>query len=163
MEKGIILNGSNSIAVAKENDLIHRLKPTPQYTAINFGVLLENMARVYDLSKYLTSSYRVLSNVWNYATDNKTDWKENPTASSPYVNSVTVKVFEGDNCVCNRFLYTQEAYWNDSYLILHPHQKVQLTSDTFVTNLTFYCEKVILEQPINLVPELIYDKPYVNT
>lgn len=154
MEKGIILNGSNSIAVAKENDLVHRLNPVPELTPICLGKMQQMEWAVFDLSKHLNAAYRVVDVLLDEHKDDSTPSEDIQKTFYAENLRARVLVIEQERVVHHSFLIATAASTVFNPLYLKPHQKLQILCQQTLSNLTLYCEKIVCNQTINLLPEL---------
>ncbi|MEM9507542.1 MAG: hypothetical protein AAGA16_07605, partial [Cyanobacteria bacterium P01_E01_bin.35] len=69
LQKGLIRQGDESIAIAKIEGAIYRIEPIPEVQSITFHNLTANESKIFDLRKYLTYDYEILGIEPNYAVD----------------------------------------------------------------------------------------------
>ena len=69
IQKGLILNGNDSVAVARMNDAVYRLQPIPEITPIYFENFKRDVPKMIDLSTELPHDYQVLSIMADFPED----------------------------------------------------------------------------------------------
>ena len=142
MKKGIILNGTNSIAVAKENDLVHRLSPVPEFTVIRVGSLPNDVPTPFVLSEFLDCSYRVVSCITDEESDDRISPEDNPENASFWGNVLDIRLIEQDRYVGHISIGKTNYNRSSSPLYLHPHQILQIIPRNDVQALRFTARKL---------------------
>ena len=69
IQKGLILNGNDSVAIARMNDAVYRLQPIPEITPIYFENFKRDIPKMIDLSVELPHDYQVLSIMADFPED----------------------------------------------------------------------------------------------
>lgn len=154
MKKGIILNGTSSIAVGKEDDVVYRLNPTPMLTPIYMSGLFSKKWQIFDLSQQIDTSYRVVHFIGNDEGDDDRNLEETVNGISINNLRLLVVIIEHGKIVSNSYLDHLNSREKNPPIYLLPHQKMGIWCDQELTSLTFYCEKIICENTINLLPEV---------
>ena len=63
LQKGLIINGTDSIAVARMEDAVYRLQPIPDVTPIVFEQFKKDKPKLFKLDTELTHSYQMIDMV----------------------------------------------------------------------------------------------------
>lgn len=61
LQRDTILNGTNTLVVAKKEGLIYRVDPVPLIKQLTFPQLYKDKVYDFDLSKYIDTSYEAMS------------------------------------------------------------------------------------------------------
>ena len=69
IKKGLILNGTNSVAVARMDDAVYRLQPIPEITPISFENFKKSQPVLFDFSSKLPHDYQVVGVLADFVED----------------------------------------------------------------------------------------------
>ena len=150
IQKGLILNGSNSVAVARMNDAVYRLQPIPEITPIYFENFKRDVPKMIDLSTELPHDYQVLSIMADFPED---DYKTLGTDSKNQTIAtcrIEARLFRKGAAVAN--IYTNVG----TYLQTIPPFFVsrddvwEIKCRRDMNRIIFMCIPVITNKPITL-------------
>lgn len=158
LQKDIILNGSESLAVYKDNGVVYRASDIESYTPIVFNNLAAGLSKRFDLKTILDKSYKVVKADYDVvADDDFLNVTENMANNYRYQGASFSIVEQGKRLAWTWVeLYSLSTY--PTNLILQPNQSVIVRPSMDLRHITLYCQPVYLEQTI-VVPEVIFDEP----
>lgn len=150
MEKGIILNGTSSIAVAKQDDLIYRLKPIEEVIALNLGGFKANIPLLFEVNQQSKQAYKAIGWFGDLSSDDDMDYRS-PTYSIETIPlNGKFQIIENGKIVHQRFLSATTNLHDDGLFYLFPGQHLQVSMDKDATKVTLFCHPVLLTDSIIL-------------
>lgn len=150
LKKDVILNGTNSLAVAKENGIIYRVEPVPIIQEIRLYNIEKNKTKIFKLNDHLTKDYEILGIVADIPEDDgDADVATKDTGSQPTV-LLSLRIFQGKKAVDNiQLRFNSYPYYTNKLFINH-RDVWHVKSDREVKRITFMCRPVFMEQSIIL-------------
>lgn len=162
MKKDIILNGTDSIAVFKEDGLVYRAKDLESYTPIVFNNLKANTAYYFDLQSVISKGYRVVDAV----ADTKDDDELPVTSTAEAVQASYQGVFLSTLRNNKRQSFQQFGLGGGQtfgkLFPISPLDKLTILCGAACNSVTLYCQPIYLEKTI-IVPEVITNDPNNTT
>ncbi|WP_319418861.1 hypothetical protein [Pleurocapsa sp. FMAR1] len=161
IKKDIILNGTDSITVFKEDGLVYRAKDLESYTPIVLKNLRANIEHTFDLESVSSCNYQVIRIVTDVKADDDVVALDEQTASSYTSASGFISVIrQGKRVYQQYFTFTQfVGTYNALFFETNDLIRVKAFEDT--KSITLYCQPVYLEKTI-IVPEVITDEPVIS-
>lgn len=158
LQKGIVLNGQDSLAVFKDSGVVYRAAEIESYTPIVFRDLKVNEAKRFDLKTVLDKSYKVVNVGYDVvADDNFLNVSESEANNYQYQGASFSIVEQGKRLAWTWVqLYSFTSY--PTNLILQANQSLLVRPSMDLRHITLYCQPVYLEQTI-VVPEVILNEP----
>lgn len=148
--KGIIQQGTSSIAVAKKDDVVYRIDPIPEVTEITFAGFTANQTKTFDLNRYLAHDYQVLAIalvVADSVTAQQSEQQQQETVPS---SVMTLKVLKDNKAVDIRIVGIKTAFVPTNQLVINHNDTWTIKTDKDVESITVRCTPIILNQPITL-------------
>ena len=157
LQKDIILNGTESLVVYKDNGVVWRASDIASYTPIVFRDIEASKTKRFDLHSVISKDYQVIGLAIDAVGDDDVKtFPEQPAAgfsSLSFILSIVKNNKRKEIHQINSFngLATK-------VLILSPQDELRInTYNNALNSITFYCQPVYLEQTI-VVPEGILDE-----
>ena len=158
MEKGIILNGTSSIAVAKDNDLIYRIDPVREIVTFEVGIIKAKAPIFIDLNDQINTPYKVIGFTLDGTFDDNQDWKNDPDYVIQRFEQVNIQVIEKDKIIDHLFLSPNGLDFNTDHFYLLPWQQLRMDVPNSISSLKLYCVPVLMNKPINLLSKVLVDQ-----
>ena len=150
MEKGIILNGTSSIAVAKQDDLVYRLQPVRVVVPIVMSNLEAYTNKIFELNNYLNQDYQVVGATIDLAYDDDSAYEEGGETGGGSNSHVVIREVKNDKVLANMYYAVNEnGIRFDAFFLNHDNTLV-IQSSQKANSLTLYCVPVVLEKAITL-------------
>ena len=150
LQKGLIINGTDSIAVARMEDAVYRLQPIPEMTQVMFEDFINDRPKVFNLSTELPHDYQVVGMVVDFTED---DYQSLGTGSSNQTTlscRVEIRVFRNGKAV-QSFYTTIGAYPAQPVsMLLQRGDTWEIKCHRTINKLTFDCVPVLINKPITL-------------
>ncbi|WP_319422748.1 hypothetical protein [Pleurocapsa sp. FMAR1] len=161
IKKDIILNGTDSIAVFKEDGLVYRAKDLESYTPIVLGKIEPNTSREFKLLSAISKDYLVLEmNTDVVADDNPNAMDENTANNYNYAN-VNFTILREGKRVLSQIISLNAGNISTRTFLISPLDTLKITSSQALNSITLICQPVYLEKTI-FVPEVITDEPVIS-
>lgn len=147
---GIILNGQNSVAVARENDSVFRIQPLEVITEIKVNNFERNNVKEIVLSSFLEKDYTIIGVSADFVDDDDDLLEDGNRNPETLVAVVNLDVIGLDGSA------RKLAFWLNSYpsyvnrLFLNHNDTLRFKVSRALNSILFYCAPVILEKPINI-------------
>ena len=151
MKKGIILTGSDSIAVAKQDDLVYRLEPIKQVVPIVVNNLTEFTPVWIDLSKQLKQDYRVVESLVDTTQDDQYDYSLGRQSGGTDSVGGWIREIENGKVVKTIYFNTSEGGRVHYGTYFDRNKIITLELSKTVDSITFFCEPIVLENPVVLI------------
>ena len=158
LQKDIILNGSESLAVYKDNGVVWRASDIASYTPIVLRNIKANTAKKFDLTSNLAKDYKSVEIAIDVAFDNDAEIAFDSNNINNYYAVVWLTIIRNGVKVSHGFWQLYPGATNVSGVYLRSGDIVEVYSSYSLTSLTFYCQPVYLE-PTIVVPEVIINAP----
>ena len=158
LQKYIILNGQDSIAVFKDNGVVYRAADIESYTPIVLRNLTAGLPKRFDLQSVVSKDYQVRIINANHAFDNQVGEVAQQPDESGYYGSVRIRTIREGIRTSRSFLNIYESTAIASGWFLTPGDVLEVYASIDLTSLTLYCQPVYLENSI-VVPEVILNAP----
>ena len=150
MEKGIILSGTDSIAVAKQDDLVYRLEPIPVIVPIVIYDVKPYSLKVIELKDYLQQDYQVVGMTVDFAVDDAGAYYEGGESGGNNRVQVDIRRVKNDKPVASMKYDIYENGIAVDALFLNREEDLAMQSTSELNSMTLYCTPVVLEKPIVL-------------
>ena len=158
LQKDIILNGSESLAVYKDNGVVYRASDIRSYVPITLRGLVAGIPKRFDLLPVISKDYQVVAVSVDHAFDNQTDNLATQPNAQSYYGSIRVSVIRGGARISHNFTNVYESMAVASGWFLAPGDVMEVNASINLTSVTFWCQPVYLENTI-VVPEVISNEP----
>ena len=150
LNKSVILNGANSLAVAAKEGIIYRLQPVETMTEIKFHNFEKDKTKTIQLASFLNEDYKIVGVTVDFKSDDYEqlpDGNDNPSLPSCRAH---VRVFSQDKATENLlfWLSSYPSYVNTLYINHNDTWDIKLSED--VNKITFRCVPVIIDNSINI-------------
>lgn len=148
IKKGLILNGSDSVAVARIDDAVYRLEPITEITPISITDLKAGVPAIIQLGTELSHDYRIIGVTVDIPEDNEEDIKEGTNRESNIYVRTEIRIVSQNKAVENLVLNLSSypAYINPMFINHNDVWKVKAYRD--VDKITFRCVPIIMNKPI---------------
>ena len=144
--KSTILNGTNALAVALRQNIVHRLQPIEVMKPISFYDFKKNETKAINLSDELTEDYKIVGITVDFWGDDDTTLEEElPNKLSDKARAY-VRIIHKNKATENIVfgLSSYPPYLNALYINHNDIWKVKTDRD--VKKITFRCVPVIIEK-----------------
>ena len=158
LQKSVVLNGQDSIAVFKDAGVVYRASDIASYTPIVFRNLVAGVQKRFDLQSVVSKEYQVKIINVNHAFDNRVGEVAEQPDESGYYGSVRIRTIREGIRASRSFLNIYESTAIAPGWFLTPDDLLELYASINLTSLTLYCQPVYLENTI-VVPEVILNAP----
>ncbi|MEL6438695.1 MAG: hypothetical protein AAFQ80_05490 [Cyanobacteria bacterium J06621_8] len=149
LTEGFLNQGSESIAVVKDRDLIYRLEPTKLYQEITVENVLDEGTSIIDLSKYIDKDHEVVSYFMDIAfDDNFTKEEMEQAEDNEYGGKLILMPCRQGKPYQRVRMVIGAGRVQFRHFFLRPDETLKIYSTVALTSLTFVCEPVLLRQPI---------------
>lgn len=150
LKREVILNGTNSLAVAEENGIIYRVDPIPIIQEIRLYNIEKNRTKIFKLDDHLTKDYEILGIVADIPDDDgDVDKADDKAGQQPIVN-LGLRIFQGKKAVDNVQLRLTSYPFYTNKLFINHRDVWHMKADRKITRITYMCRPVYMEQPIVL-------------
>lgn len=148
IERDVILNGTNSLAVANEKGIIYRFEPIPIIQEINLHNIERNRTKIFKLNDHLTKDYEILGVVIDIPEDDgDVDEPANSPGQQTQVN-LGIRIFQGKKAVDNVQLRLTSYPTYTNKLFINHRDTWHMRASRDIARITFKCRSVYMEQPI---------------
>lgn len=150
LKRDVILNGNNSIAVAKEEGIIYRVEPVPIIQEIRLYGLEGSKTKIFKLDDHLTKDYEILGIVADIPEDDGDAAQAAGSAGQQPTVNLGLRIFQGKKAVDNVQLRLTSYPFYTNKLFINHRDVWHMRAGRDVTRITFMCRSVYMEQPIVL-------------
>lgn len=150
LKKDVILNGTNSLAVAEENGIIYRVNPIPVVQEIRLYNIEKNKTKIFKLNDHLTKDYEILGIVADIPEDDGDEDKVTSDTGRQATVNLGLRIFQGKKAVDNVQLKLTSYPFYTNKLFINHRDVWHMRADREITRITFMCRAVYMEQPIIL-------------
>ncbi len=158
IKKDIILNGTDSIAVFKEDGLVYRAKELESYTPIVFYDLKANKQHQFDLKDILGKEYLVVAAGSDVESDDDFISVSDIDANNAGYASCYFSIVRLEKRVFCRSLLPTKEFIDQNFITLTPGDTVLISPLANLNSLTLYCVPIYLEKTIT-VSGVIINEP----
>ncbi len=157
LQKDIILSGTDSLAVLKEDGLVYRVAEIAKYTPIVFRNLKQNTRHEFDLSAVISKDYKVLDFRPDVKGDDDLVVLGEVDANDQNYPSAYITIVKNGKRTYSRFLGFPggEAVYTE--FLISPSDTIVIQPNRDINALTFICVPIYVESPI-VVPEVIVNE-----
>ena len=154
LQKGVILNGQDSLAVFKDDGLVYRAAEIESYTLIVLRNLKANTTHQFELKSVISKDYRVVDAVSDVKGDDSFDGLSEADANNinyPHVYFTVAK--EGKRIFSQAATMYGTSFFGKVFLI-SSENIIRITPQQDINTITLICQPIYLENTI-VVPEVI--------
>lgn len=148
LKKELILNGTNSVAVLKEDGAIYRIDGMSIIQEINFYSIEKNRTKIIRLDDRLNKDYEILGITADIPDD---DGDVDTATSNPGEQAMVrmgVRIFSGVKATENVKLQLTSYPFYTNKLFINHRDTWHIKCDRTVSRITFKCKPVYMEQPV---------------
>lgn len=148
--KGLIQQGTSSIAVAKKDDVVYRIDPIPEVTEITFVGFTANETKTFNLNRHLAHDYQVVA-ISLVVTDDATFQGGRGEQQTTIPSSqMTLNILREDKVIDTRIAGIKTSFASTNQLVINHNDIWTIETDKDVDSITIRCTPLILNQPITL-------------
>lgn len=156
LQKDIILNGSESLAVFKDAGVVYRAADIASYTPIVFRNLKANTAHYFDLQSVISKDYRVVDAVSNLVEDDEIEATQTAEIIQLTYSGVFLSTYRNNKRQSVRQFAPTGGQTFGQLFPISPLDKISIVCGRESHSVTLYCQPVYLENTI-VVPEVMLD------
>ena len=150
IKKGLILNGNDSVAIARIDDAVYRLQPIPEITPLSFENFEANKPVLFDFSSKLPHDYQVIGVLANFIED---DYQSLGTANKNKSNitcRTEVRIFRNGVAVASLYLNIGTYLQTIPPLFISKNDTWEVKCRKDMNGFILMCAPIITNAPITL-------------